>query len=156
VGTSRVRTPICRGKKKKLKGECNSGWLAGWWVGGRTQYRTSLHLSTTCGVLQVGYRGMVGDLWYGVATHGMTEERRPGFEPQSAGEKKKAQGGVQGGEKKGSRGSATVAGGSNPAPTGIRYTHLRTTGKVASSKAPERWLGPLVAHGRASQVRTPI
>jgi hypothetical protein len=32
---------------------------------------------------------MVGDLWYGVATQGMTEGRHPGFEPPICRGKKK-------------------------------------------------------------------
>jgi hypothetical protein len=34
------------------------------WGGSRTQYQTSLHWRTTCGVLQVRHRGIVGDLWW--------------------------------------------------------------------------------------------
>jgi hypothetical protein len=57
---------------------------------------------------------MVGDLWYGVATQGMTEGRHPGFEPpicrgkkkmlkgeSSRGKKENAQGGEQVGKAQG-------------------------------------------------------
>jgi hypothetical protein len=96
--------------------------VAGWWGRGRPQHQNSLHLSTTCRVLQVRYRGVVGDLWYTVATQGMGEGRRPGFEPQSEGEKKKS-----------SRGSAR--GKNKKAQGGVQQCKLQTRLKEEYKRA---------------------
>jgi hypothetical protein len=83
---------------------------------------------------------MVGDLWYGVATQGMAEGRRPGFEPQSEGERKKsARGSAREEKKKGSRGSAKVqttnkAQGSRKSANRVQTTQHNTSKQTNNTK----------------------